>query len=76
MKDFRYNLSIERLSNEDAETEINKFISCGWVYIGNWDLANSHTFAQLAWNKNSDPIYPQGYEKRKNKNPVRADGFL
>lgn len=76
MKDFRYNLSIERLSINDAKTEINKFISCGWTYIGNWNLASSHTFAQLAWNKSSEPIYPQEYEKHTNSTPVKADGFL
>lgn len=73
---FQYRLNIERLSNEQQQIEIDKFINSGWDYIGNSSLADIHTFAVFQWNKDYEPIYPKEYEKHKTVSPIHSDGFL
>lgn len=60
-----YNLSIERMTQQDLELTINEFISCGWELHKTWSLADVHTFLTFIWDKNSEPIYPLKYQSNK-----------
>lgn len=72
----QYRLSIERLSYEQQQIEIDRFLDCGWDYIGNSKLADVHVFAVFQWNKDCDPILPQGYERCRTSDPIHCDGFV
>lgn len=61
MNTFIKNISIERLDDNDAKEMIESFVSLGWEYNGYWNLS-THIFAKLIWDKDTEPIYPQGYQ--------------
>lgn len=50
---------------QEIDLIVNKFTSCGWEPSSSWDLGNVHTFITFLWDKDTDPIYPSGYQPSK-----------
>jgi len=54
------NISIERLESNEVNNLIENFISRGWHYNSSWQHS-IHIFATFIWDRDSEPIYPEGY---------------
>lgn len=48
---------------QKAEEQVANFLALGWEYRADLEVSKPHQFAVLVWNKDSEPVHPEGYQR-------------